>query len=153
MNSINTSIQLSQKELNRVINDSKHISTCADTLFLILANKKYELLGHPFLDSLLFNAGDYSILSLNDGGIQEILNTGSLDLIQDQRIRVLLASWNERIHKIRKFEGESEYIARNYYKYLMDFSDYSRDVYDTLGSVIIPEKRLQLLTDHYLTNY
>ncbi len=153
LNSILTSIQLSQNELNRVIDDSKHISSCADTLFLILADRKFELLGHPFLDSLLFNAGDYSIISLNDGGIQEILNTGSLDLIQDQRIRVLLASWNERIHKIRKFEGESEYVARDYNEYLMDFCDFSRFVRDTLNSVIIPEKRVQLLTDPYLTNY
>ena len=153
LSSIKTSIDLSQNELNRVIDDSELISSCADTLFLILAHKEYALFDSIFIDSLLYNAGDYSLISLNDGGIQEILNTGSLDLIQDQRIRVLLASWNERIHKIRKFESESEYLSRNYNEYLMDFSDFSRYVSDTLSSAIIPEKKQKLLNDSFLTNY
>ncbi len=81
MNSIKSSIQLSQNELNRVINDAQHISSSADTLFLLLAHKNYDQLNGVFLDSLLFSAGDYSLMSLNDGGVQEILNTGSLNLI------------------------------------------------------------------------
>ena len=60
LTSIKSSIQLSQSELNRVINDAQHISSSADTLFMLLAHKKYDQLHGVFLDSLLFSAGDYS---------------------------------------------------------------------------------------------
>lgn len=153
LNSIKTSINLSQSELDRVITDAQHISSSADTLFLLLAYKNYDRLNGIFIDSLLFSAGDYSLISLNDGGIQEILNTGSLDLIRDDRIRIDLASWNERMHQIRKFEGETENLSRNYLEYLKPFFDFRRYVTDSLGDGIIPEKKQQLLSDPLLSNY
>ena len=153
LNSIKSSIQLSQNELNRVINDAENIYSCADTLFLLLAHKEDQYLNGIFLDSLLISAGDYSKISLNDGGIQEILNTGSLDLIKDERIRIVLASWDERMHNIRKWEDETQYISRNYMEYLIKFLDYSRYELDSLNSVVIPEKRLSLLNDPMIKNY
>ena len=153
LRSIRSSIQLSQKELNRVIKDAQKISSCANTLFLLLAKKKYDRLHGVFLDSLLFSSGDYSLLSLNDGGVQEILNTGSLNLIRDERIRIKLASWDERMHQIRKFEGETEYLARNYLGYLKHFVDFRMVVSDSLGDVIIPEKKREFLNDPLLANY
>lgn len=153
LNSIKTSISLSQSELDRVITDAQHISSAADTLFLLLAHKNYDQLNGIFIDSLLYSAGDYSLISLNDGGIQEILNTGSLNLIRDDRIRIDLASWNERMHQIRKFEGETENLSRNYLEYLKHFFDFRRYVTDSLGDGIIPEKKQQLLSDPLLSNY
>jgi hypothetical protein len=153
LNSIKTSISLSQSELDRVITDAQHISSAADTLFLLLAYKNYDRLNGVFIDSLLFSAGDYSLISLNDGAIQEILNTGSLNLIRDDRIRIDLASWNERMHQIRKFEGETENLSRNYLEYLKPFFDFRRYVTDSLGDGIIPEKKQQLLSDPLLSNY
>jgi len=153
LNSIKTSIQSSQDELNRVIYDAEQISSCADTLFILLGLERYDQLKSPFLDSLLFNASDYSKISLNDGGIQEILNTGALDIIQDERIRVILASWNERIHKIRKFEDESEYLSRNYDKQLLNYVDYSKFISDPMNGVIIAGKRQELLKDPMIRNY
>jgi hypothetical protein len=120
---------------------------------LLLAYKNYDRLNGVFIDSLLFSAGDYSLISLNDGAIQEILNTGSLNLIRDDRIRIDLASWNERMHQIRKFEGETENLSRNYLEYLKPFFDFRRYVTDSLGDGIIPEKKQQLLSDPLLSNY
>lgn len=139
--------------MNRVINDAQQISASADTLFRLLAHKKYDQLNGVFLDSLLFSAGDYSLISLNDGGIKEILNTGALDLIRDERIRIQLASWDERMHQIRKFEGETEYYGLKYHEYLMNFLDFRRYVSDTLIDGIIPEKKQQFLHDPLLANY
>ena len=153
LTSIKSSIQLSQSELNRVINDAQNISSSADTLFMLLAHKKYDQLHGIFLDSLLFSAGDYSLISLNDGGIQEILNTGSLDLIRDEQIRIILASWDERMHQIRKFESESEYFARKYMEYRINFVDFRRYVSDSLMDGIIPEKKQQFLRNPILANY
>ena len=153
LNSIKSSIQLSQKELSRVIGDAELISSCADTLFLIIAKNKTEQLNGKFLDSLLFNAGDYSLISLNDGGIQEILNTGSLDLIKDDRIRLHLASWGARLHKIRKFEGDTEKLAQDYQKYIKDYIDVKRIISRDPEGLIIPGKKMQLLADPIFTNY
>ena len=147
LNSIKSSIQLSQKELNRVIVDAELISSCADTLFTKIANNKTEQLEGKFLDSLLFSAGDYSLISLNDGGIQEILNTGSLDLIKDNGIRLHLASWDDRLHKIRKYEGETEKLARNYQDYLIHFIDVKRIMSRTPVDLVIPSKKMQLFAD------
>lgn len=147
---IKTGVDLSQKELNRVINDSKVISSSADTLFLLLAHDKFDFLQGSFLDSLLWNSGDYSILSLNDASIQEIFNTGSLDIFQDERIRKILASWTERMHQIRKFEGESEYISRRYNEYIMNYIDVSR--HESSLNAVIPEKKSLLLKDPLLRN-
>jgi hypothetical protein len=149
--SIKTSINLSQKELKRVIDDSIEISKSADTLFLLLAHDEFDLLEGRFLDSLLFNSGDYSIISLNDASIQEIYNTGSLDIFQDERIRKILSSWTERIHQIRKFEGESEYLSRRYNEYIINFIDVSR--FELRLNAVIPEKRQELLKDPLLRNH
>jgi len=153
LNSIKTSIQLSQNELNRVISDAKETSSSADTLFSLLAHEKYDLLDGITLDSLLFIAGDYSIMTLNDGGIQEILNTGSLDLIKDENIRLVLASWNERMNNIRKFEGETEYFSHNFNQYFIQFFDFSRYELDSLQGGVIPDKKHQFLTDPMIRNY
>jgi hypothetical protein len=153
LNSIKTSIELSQKELNRVINDAKLISSCADTLFLLLAQKNYAPLEGYFLDSLMFSANDYSLISLNDGGIQELMNTGSLGLVQDERIRLHLASWDERMHQIRKFEAETEYLARQYQDYLNNFIDARRYITDSLSGFIIPAKKQALMDDPLFANY
>jgi len=53
LNSIKSSIKLSQSELDRVITDAQHISSSADTLFLLLAHKNYDQLNGIFIDSLL----------------------------------------------------------------------------------------------------
>lgn len=152
LNSIKTSIDLSQDELERVINDADLISSAADTLFLLLSYEKYALLQGDFLDSLLFTASDYSQISLNDGGIQEVLGTGSLDIIRDDQIRLILASWDERIHKIRKYEGETVTLGLDYSEYLREYINASRWVLDS-SSIVIPEKRTKLLTDSQLRNY
>lgn len=153
LNSIKSSILLSQKELNRVIDDAKLISSCADTLLLLLAYKNYAPLKGRFLDSLMFTASDYSLISLNDGGIKELMNTGSLGLIQEERIRMHLASWNERMHQIRKFESETEYLALQYQDYLNNFIDSRKYITDSLGEAIIPSKRQAFLNDPLLANY
>ena len=151
LRSIKTSINLSQKELKRVINDSKEISNSADTLFMLLAHDEFDLLEGRFLDSLLFNSGDYSIISLNDASIQEIYNTGSLDIFQDERIRKILSSWTERVHQIRKFEGESEYLSRRYNEYIINYIDASR--FELRLNAVIPEKKQELLKDPLLRNH
>ena len=144
---------MSQKEYNGVINDAQKISSYADTLFLLLTHEKFDRLNGVFLDSLLFSSGDFSLMSLNDGGVLEILNTGYLNLIRDERIRIKLVSWDERMHQIRKFEGETEYLACNYLGYLKHSVDYRKVVSDSLGDVFIPEKKQGFLRDPLLTNY
>jgi len=155
LKSIKYSIQLSQEEFNRVIEDAEHISSSADTLFVLLAQKETEQLKGVFLDSLLDSAGGYSLISLNDGGVQEILNTGSLEIIRDDQIRIHLASWNERMHKIRKFEEETEYLSKQYQEYKMQYVDRRRFISKAMAmeGVVIPDKRQQLFRDPTLTNY
>ena len=153
LNSIKTSIALSQNELARVINDAKEISSSAKTLFDMLAHEHYDKLEGIALDSLLWGAKDYSLITLNDAGIQEILNTGSLDIIQDESIRIILASWNERIHGIQKFESETEYLSRKYNEFLDDYIDVSRWVTDSIASIVIPARKSELLESPKLRNY
>jgi hypothetical protein len=152
LNSIQASISLSQGELKRVIEDADQISSAADTLFLLLSHQRNDILNGVFLDSLLFTASDYSQVSLNDGGIREVLNTGSLNIIRNDTIRLILASWEERLHKIRKYEEESVDTARDYVQYLANFMNASRWALDS-ASVLIPEKKEILLNDPMLRNY
>ena len=151
LNSIKTSIELSQNELQRVIKDAKQISSAADTLFLLLTYEKYDLLKGDFLDSLMVTTNDYSQISLNDGGIQEVLNTGSLNIIQNDQIRVMLASWNERIHKIRKYEVETKELDYDYNRYLRTYTNSSRWWLDS--SFVIPKKKNALFSDPVMRNY
>ena len=87
-----------------------------------------------------------------DGGIREILNTGSLDIIRNDTIRLILASWEEHLHKIRKYEEESVDTAKDYVQYLANFMNASRWALDS-ASVLIPEKKGALLNDPMLRNY
>ena len=152
LNSIKSSIELSQNELNRVINDAEIISSCADTLLKLIIHKKQDQINGYELDSLLFNSSDYSLMSLNDAGIQEILSTSSLDIIKDKRIRVFLASWDERIHKIRKHEEVTKDLSVKYESYLDHYIDQGRYFLDS-SSVVIPQKKNALLSDPQLRNY
>ena len=153
LKSIRSSIDLSQKEFDRVINDAELVKSCADSLFVLLAEKDFERLNGKFLDSLLFNAADYSVISLNDGGIQEVLNTSSLDLIKDNKIRLYLVSWNDRLHKIRKYEEEAEYVSKQYNEILMGYIDMKRIMTNPSECRVIPEMEIQLLNDPTLANY
>ena len=136
-----------------MIGDAEMVYTSVDTAIFLITDGSQEDLDVLHLEMLLYNAMDYSEISLNDGGIREIINTGNLNIISDERIRLILASWDEHIHKIRKFEGDTQYTARRFSEYLFDYFDASRTIRDPSSSIFIPEKRDQLLSDPRLSNF
>jgi len=153
LSSILKSIETSQSELDRVIKNSENTSLYTKRLLDYITFPHKEELSVRALDSLIFNSGDYSLISLNDGAVQEILSTGNLDLIKDEEIRLFLASWDKRMHSIRKFESYSEDLSLQYQNYLYNYIDVKRKNKDVSLSVIIPEKKQDFLNDPRISNY
>lgn len=153
LESILKSIETSQNELDRVINDSKITSIYSKRLLDYITFPERDNISAKTLDSLIFNSFDYSLISLNDGAIQEILSTGNLDLIKNEEVRLFIASWDKLIHSIRKHESYSEDLSLQYQNYIYDFIDIKRKNRDIALCILIPERKQAFIDDARISNY
>ena len=104
------------------------------------------------MDSLLTSAFDYTQISLNDGGIRQILNSGDLNLIDNEYVRIYLASFDERLHNLRKFEDETQYTSRKLSDIIDKYYDDSRGLISDTTSAINKASRQKMFDDASLKN-
>ena len=152
LNSIKSSIELSQEELERVLSESEESYKCADTLFKLLAHKKYDNLEGQVLDSLLFRASNHTIMSMNDGGLREVLNTGSLNHIDNEYIRIAISSHDERLHDLRKYEDYAKDVINRLYLETEHYFDATRAELYKNASVFSDASRKELYKNKSITN-
>ena len=142
------SLQSTKSELQRVI-DKSHLSYMAsDTLDRILFDKA-EI---PFvtMDTIINSTMGYTIYSPNSGMINEIMNSGNLELFENKYIRNTVASWDSRLDILRKYEIDSRQSFLDYSNLMLEYTDIAN--FDRQKPTIIEEKREEFFDDHKILN-
>jgi len=85
-------------EFNRVYKSSAEAYVASNNLLeIIKAND--TILNNAEIEALIDTIiNDFVSLDLTDGSINEIINTGSLNIIKDQRLRSQLSNWSQTIN-------------------------------------------------------
>lgn len=143
-------LEVFNQELDRVIIDTKATSEATDTMFMLLTYNRQDILNDSMLISILSYVVDYSEISIQDATNQEIINTGSLDVISNEEIRRYIANSTERIHVIQKYEMEAKFNSRKLTEYMMDYFDFGR--FEQRLSPLMPGKKENFFSDPMLRN-
>ena len=85
-------------EFNEIYNRSTTAYIASNSLLNII-KEGGENLDNKEIDSLInIIINDFSSLDLTDGSINEIINTGSLNIIKDQKLRNQLSNWSQAMN-------------------------------------------------------
>lgn len=117
LNKIAVNISSSNRELERVIEESGTLIAAIDSIYA-LNEKDIGKVSDSLLLNWILSAADYSIYTADDSAARELLATGRLILIRDTFLRNLVSSWDSRLHEIEKFEQECIYWYREYNSFL-----------------------------------
>jgi hypothetical protein len=142
------SLQSTKLELNRVI-DKSHLSYLAsDTLDRILFHKSQ--IPYFSMDTIIDGSLGYTIYSPNSGIINEIMNSGGLELFDNKFIRNAVASWDSRLNNITKYEVDVRQTFLDYANLIMKYTDISNA--ERGKSTIIESTRDDFFNDHKILN-
>jgi hypothetical protein len=142
------SLQSTKLELNRVI-DKGHLSYLAsDTLDRILFHKSQ--IPYFSMDTIIDGSLGYTIYSPNSGMINEIMNSGGLELFDNKFIRNAVASWDSRLNNITKYEVDVRQTFLDYANLIMKYTDISNA--ERGKSTIIESTRDDFFNDHKILN-
>lgn len=142
------SLQNTKLELKRVIDKSQLSYLASDTLDRILFYKA-EL---PFftMDTIIEGSMGYTIYSPNSGMINEIMNSGELELFENKFIRNTVASWDSRLNNIAKYEVDVRQTFLDYVDLMMVYTDIANA--ERNKSTIIEATREEFFNDHKVLN-
>ncbi|WKK67529.1 DUF6090 family protein [Lutimonas zeaxanthinifaciens] len=135
-------------ELKRVIDKSRLSYMASDTLDRILFHK-YEIPDFT-LDTIIQGTYGYTIYSPHSGVINEIMNSGELELFKNNFIRKTVASWDSRLNNIAKFESDGRLSFLDYTDLMLNYIDQSN--IERNKPVIIEAKREEFFNDHKVLN-
>ena len=111
-------------EINTDIADNEMVIKSCDTL-LFLANKgSYQQINDSKLEEMIISLGNYAKLQLEQGTIEEIFSSGSLQTIQNDKIRGFLVDWERNLVAIKELEEFARNNQEKYLSYLNSFVPY-----------------------------
>ncbi len=127
-------------ELERVIEKSEFTSKHADTVLMIYQN---EIRDVP-LDKLIrqiMTATGFTVYTSQEGTIQDIVGSGTLDIIKNDSIRLAIGSWEGNLKMIREWEKMEKKSVDEYDGFIMSNIDLFKD--DPL--LVLTEERKDFL--------
>ena len=136
-------------ELDRVICKREETIQRMDSLLQWSQRKQIEI---PIdtIESHIVTIGFYTIFQSSDGTIEDILASGDVNIIQDDRLRQSIVSWESNI----KFTKEWERLGQDSAQEGMDFMTKHIPLYKNgLNQQFLTEELLnQLMKDTYFLN-
>ncbi|NQZ77014.1 MAG: hypothetical protein HRT61_13065 [Ekhidna sp.] len=148
LNSYASDIQKNIAELERVIKKSGTIHRTADTL--IHRFSRNQSTSQPALDSMTLILGEYTLYLSQEGTTQNLLGAGSLEIIQNVRIRTSFVTQEADQKRIREVEKGVFGIFNEYIDYL---KQHTKMHHYTLGRIILDKQtELKLMSDDYFIN-
>ena len=142
------SLQNTKLELKRVI-DKSHLSFLAsDTLDRILFYKSE--IPYFTMDTIINGTMGYTIYSPNSGVINEIMNSGELELFKNKFIRNTVSSWDSRLNNIAKYESDGRRTFLDYVNIMTIYTDASN--FERNRSTIIEDTREEFFNEHKVLN-
>lgn len=103
LGSLESDLQESQAELQRVIEKTDEISE-ATTRLLSYAVDTIQMPSPVVFDSLVIQTFGYTIAMTNEGTINDISGSGDLKVIRNDSLRRMIASWDAGFKMIRERE-------------------------------------------------
>ncbi|WP_411895913.1 DUF6090 family protein [Winogradskyella sp. A2] len=149
-------------EIQEDINGNYQIIKSCDSLLLLANEGTYAKLNDERIGNLIISLGEYSKLQLEQGTIEEIIYSGSLQTIQNESIRGFVVDWERDFIEIKEMEKFARQFQEKYFSildtflpyYKFDFvekkyTDEVRDIYfshmellNTVGNIRFVAKRL-----------
>lgn len=139
----------SKKDLRRVIEKTDRVFKNSDTLLRILRTSE-EHFPAVFVDSILMISAGYTVFMPSEGVVREILNSGQLSLIRNNRLREQIAAWEASHSMIREWEKLSSKNAWEYVETCGLYVDLSNDV--DQQKIIRSERQEMFLKDISIRN-
>ena len=99
-------LESSQSELNRVIEKTDRVRNITTSL---LEYKEENNIPEEVLDSMIFRADGYTIFIPAEGTINDLISSGNLNIITEEKIRTTIASWDAEFMRIREREQLGKY--------------------------------------------
>lgn len=117
LKSFKIDLEANLKELERVIKKSELVKVRANR---ILEYKRGDIdsLTLTQLDTLVMTISGYTMFLSQDGTIEDIIGSGSLNIIKNDSLRQAIASWNSNLKIIREYEDLSKKGEIQYLNYL-----------------------------------
>lgn len=106
------------KELERVIEKSEFTSMCADS---VLRTRKNEMqhLPHEKLIYQIMSGTGFTVYTSQEGTVQDIIGSGTLDIIHNDSLRIAIGSWEGNLKILREWEKIEKKSSDNYLSFLM----------------------------------
>lgn len=123
-------------ELERVIKKSETTAQAADSLIDVLLGT-YQISDTTTFYRLLFNPLGYTVYKSAEGTIQDIIGSNQLIVIQNDSIRMAMASWTSDLKTIREYEKLDQHSRQRYEDLLTEFVDLYKG---KSGGVVVADK-------------
>lgn len=142
-------LEFNLKELDRVIEKRQNTKRSMGCL-LRWSQEGYEGIPLDSLEAQILRLGFYTLFSSSDGTIDDIMGSAEVKLIQNDRLRKSIVSWESSLKQVEEWERLGQESAQNGIDYMMK----NIPVYKThLQELIVSEKLVeQLFRDQYFLN-
>lgn len=114
----------SREELIRVIEESQETEKSLFEL-VEMVKRGVENLSNQEIDSLIFSGMSYTIFQSRQGVIDELISSGQVSIIENDYLRMEIASWNGNLISIRETEEMSKSGFYSYADRLGSYFDFS----------------------------
>ena len=102
------------------------------------------------LDTLIMNAIVFTVYKSYEGTVQDILGSGTLDIIKNDSIRLAIASWQANLKDIREWEKLEKVSNKEYLDYLQQRIPIYKMRYKS--GILTEQKKIELFADDTFLN-
>lgn len=93
-----------REDLENDIQDNLNLNLYVDTILYLSKTEEYKNWEEPRLSFLLYKLGNYTLFEVYDGTFNEIMSSGSLNIISNSTIRKAIVSWEASLIEMREIE-------------------------------------------------
>ncbi len=149
LQSFKTDLIANKKELNRVLNKTEITYNSSDSI-IKFKNGQLDSLNIVNFVGCMMDATGFTVFQSQEGTIQDIMGSGSLDIITNDSIRISIGSWQANLKDIREWETLDKNSYVQYSEYLQkQVKLYVRE----LNELPIDELKMnELLNDNIFLN-
>lgn len=116
-------------EIHDDITSNERVIKACDSLLLLANLGNYTTLEDDTMEALVISLGNYSKLQLEQGTIEEIMSSGSLQTIRNKDLRGYLVDWNRNFIEIKEMEIFARQFQEKYLSILDTFLPYYKFEY------------------------
>jgi len=150
LKSFKADILTNRDELKRVIKKTEVTFNASDSILKLQRGELKDFDSKTFI-SCIMNATGFTVYKTQEGTVQDILGSGSLDIIKNDSIRLAVGSWVANLKDLREWEKLDKAATDKYYEYLIKHVDIYK--FEGEGSLILEDSTKEfLLNDRMFLN-